>query len=49
MVGRSLSTVLWAGIVPLTGGLGTDFSSFAFGVGVSAALHVAYLLVLQKG
>ena len=47
--GAVLSTVLWAGIVPLTGGLGTDFSSFAFGVGVSAALHVAYLLVLQKG
>jgi multidrug transporter EmrE-like cation transporter len=47
--GAVLSTVLWAGIVPLTGGLGTDLSSFAFGVGVSAALHVAYLLVLQKG
>lgn len=47
--GAVASTVLWAGIVPLTGGFGADVSSFALGVAVSAALHVAYLLVLQQG
>jgi drug/metabolite transporter (DMT)-like permease len=56
--GAVASTVIWAPIVPLTGGLGTgapgdgrpDFlAGFALGVGVSGVLQVVYLLVLQRG
>ncbi|WP_435747088.1 EamA family transporter [Microbacterium sp. PMB16] len=48
--GAVASTVVWIGVVPFTGGLGTDdLGSFALGVGVSAALHVAYMAVLQRG
>ncbi|MEV4775835.1 EamA family transporter [Microbacterium sp. LWH12-1.2] len=44
------STVIWAGVVPFTGGLGTDdLAGFALGVGVSAVLHVCYMAVLQRG
>jgi len=52
------STVLWAPVIPFTGGLGTPVSGsdgsnlavgFAIGVGVSAVLHVLYMLVLQRG
>ncbi|WP_309102830.1 EamA family transporter [Microbacterium sp.] len=44
------STLLWAGAIPFTGGLGTDdLGAFALGVGVSAFLHVGYMAVLQRG
>ena len=44
------STVLWIGVIPFTGGLGTDdLAGFALGVGVSAVLHVLYMSVLQRG
>ena len=44
------STVLWAGVIPFTGGLGTpDIGAFLMGVGVSGVVHVAYMLVLQRG
>jgi drug/metabolite transporter (DMT)-like permease len=43
-------TVVWIGVIPFTGGLGTDdLGAFLLGVGVSAALHVAYMAVLQRG
>ncbi|MEU4015019.1 EamA family transporter [Microbacterium sp. NPDC028030] len=48
--GAVASTVVWIGAVPFTGGLGADdLGSFALGVAVSAALHVAYMTVLQRG
>ncbi|MCT1479024.1 EamA family transporter [Microbacterium sp. p3-SID336] len=48
--GAVASTLVWVGAVPFTGGLGTgDLWSFAFGVSVSAVLHVAYMAVLQRG
>ncbi len=44
------ATVLWAGAIPFTGGLGTDdVGAFLLGVGVSAVIHVAYMVVLQQG
>lgn len=44
------SALVWIGVVPFTGGLGTDdLGSFALGVTVSAVLHVAYMTVLQRG
>lgn len=44
------STVVWIGVVPFTGGLGTDdLGSFALGVAVSSVLHVGYMAVLQRG
>ncbi|HWS50717.1 MAG TPA: EamA family transporter [Microbacterium sp.] len=44
------STAIWAGAIPLTGGLGTDdLGAFALGAGVSAVLHVGYMAVLQRG
>ncbi|PRA78738.1 EamA family transporter [Microbacterium sp. MYb66] len=44
------STLVWIGVVPFTGGLGTDdLGSFALGVAVSAVLHVGYMAVLQRG
>ncbi|WP_091227021.1 EamA family transporter [Microbacterium sp. 3J1] len=43
-------TVVWIGVIPFTGGLGTDdLLAFVLGVGVSAVLHVAYMAVLQRG
>ena len=48
--GAVASTVVWIGVVPFTGGLGTDdVGSFALGVGVSGVLHVGYMAVLQRG
>lgn len=48
--GAVSSTVIWAGAVPFTGGLGTsDVAGFLLGVGVSGVLHVGYMLVLQRG
>jgi len=53
--GSLVSTVIWLPLVPLTGGLGSfgggtaDLQGFALGVAVSAALHVVYMLVLQRG
>jgi len=54
--GSLVSTVLWLPVVPLTGGLGSfgddgaaDLRGFALGIAVSAALHVVYMLVLQRG
>ena len=44
------STVVWAGAIPFTGGIGTDdLLAFALGVGVSGVLHVVYMAVLQRG
>ncbi|WP_311258682.1 EamA family transporter [Microbacterium sp. WCS2018Hpa-9] len=43
-------TVVWIGVIPFTGGLGTDdLLAFTLGVGVSGVLHVAYMAVLQRG
>lgn len=48
--GAVASTALWIGVIPFTGGLGTDdVAGFALGVGVSAVLHVLYMSVLQRG
>ncbi|VXB30090.1 Multidrug transporter EmrE [Microbacterium sp. 8M] len=48
--GALSSTLVWIGVVPFTGGLGTaDLGAFALGVLVSSALHVAYMVVLQHG
>ena len=48
--GAVASTVLWIGVIPFTGGLGTDdLAGLALGVGVSAVLHVLYMSVLQRG
>ena len=51
--GAVASTLLWAPVIPLTGGLGADgpdlLTGFAIGVAVSGVLHIAYMLVLQQG
>lgn len=48
--GAVSSTVVWVGVIPFTGGLGSaDLGSFLLGVGVSAVLHVVYMFVLQRG
>lgn len=48
--GSVVSTVIWLPVVPLVGvGGGDDLAGFALGVGVSALLHVSYMLVLQRG
>jgi uncharacterized membrane protein len=54
--GAVVSTVLWAGVIPFTGGIGSggpdgsgDLAGFLLGVGVSGVIHVGYMLVLQKG
>ena len=47
--GAFASTVLWLPLVPLTGGVGPSIEGFAAGVAVSAVLHVAYMIVLQRG
>ena len=48
--GAIASTVIWSVAIPFTGGIGTDdLAGFALGVSVSAVLHVAYMLVLQRG
>lgn len=44
------SALLWAAAVPFTGGIGTaGAADMLLGVGVSSVLHVAYMLVLQRG
>ncbi|AYF98076.1 EamA family transporter [Protaetiibacter intestinalis] len=44
------ATVLWAPLIPLTGGIPTEqLGGFLLGIGVSGVLHVAYMLVLQRG
>lgn len=49
-LGALVSTLVWIPVVPFTGGLGTDdIPGFLLGVSVSAVLHVAYMLVLQRG
>lgn len=49
-LGAVSSVVVWIGVVPFTGGLGTGtVSAFLLGIVVSALLHVAYMLVLQRG
>ncbi|WP_345061507.1 EamA family transporter [Leifsonia kafniensis] len=51
--GALASTVIWAPLIPLTGGFGRGgfdvVAGFAVGAGVSGVLHVAYMLVLQQG
>ncbi len=48
--GAVASAALWIAAVPFTGGIGTgDAGAFALGVVVSGVLHVAYMLVLQRG
>lgn len=48
--GAVASTVIWLPVIPFTGGIGTaEWSGFLLGVGVSGILHVAYMLVLQRG
>ncbi|MCI1019077.1 EamA family transporter [Microbacterium sp. C5A9] len=43
-------TAVWIGVIPFTGGLGTDdVLAFLLGVGVSAVMHVVYMAVLQRG
>jgi len=45
-----VATVLWAFVVPFTGGLGTgELGGFVLGVSVSGVLHVVYMFVLQRG
>lgn len=49
-VGSVVSTVLWLPVLLATGGIGdADVSGFLLGISVSAVLHVAYMLVLQRG
>jgi drug/metabolite transporter (DMT)-like permease len=51
--GAAASTLIWAPLIPLTGGLGTGgpdlIAGFSTGVLVSGVLHVVYMLVLQQG
>lgn len=47
--GAFASTVLWLPIVPFTGGIGPSLSGFLAGIAVSSVLHVAYMIVLQRG
>lgn len=48
-VGAVASALLWGALIPFTGGIGDDVGGFFLGAGVSAVLHVVYLMVLQKG
>jgi drug/metabolite transporter (DMT)-like permease len=48
--GSVASTLLWLPVVPLTGGIETEvLRAFGLGIGVSAVLHVMYMIVLQRG
>lgn len=48
--GAVASTLVWGAAVPLTGGIGTgDVAGFCLGIGVSAVMHVVYMLILQRG
>lgn len=44
------SAVLWAGLIPVTGGIGSaGVRELLLGIAMSSVLHVAYMLVLQRG
>ncbi|MGF6822312.1 drug/metabolite transporter (DMT)-like permease [Microbacterium sp. ZKA21] len=43
------SAIIWGLVIPFTGGTGADLPGFLIGIGVSGILHVAYMLVLQRG
>ncbi|QHC58874.1 EamA family transporter [Rathayibacter sp. VKM Ac-2760] len=50
--GAVASTVLWAPVVPFTGGIGSGpdaLRGLLIGAGVSGVLHVGYMVVLQHG
>ena len=48
--GAVSSTLVWIGVVPFTGGIGTGgIGGFVLGVLVSSVLHVTYMVVLQHG
>jgi drug/metabolite transporter (DMT)-like permease len=51
--GAAASTVVWAPLIPLTGGLGSGdgavLPGFLLGAAVSGVLHVVYMVVLQQG
>lgn len=48
--GSVVSTLIWLPVIPLTGGVDTrDLRAFSVGIGVSAVLHVVYMIVLQRG
>lgn len=48
--GAVASVLIWVGVIPFTGGLGTDdLRGFLLGIGVAAVLHVLYMAVLQRG
>ncbi|PPG79662.1 MULTISPECIES: EamA family transporter [unclassified Rathayibacter] len=50
--GAVTSTLLWAPVIPFTGGLGSGgdvLTGFAIGAVTSGVLHVVYMLVLQQG
>lgn len=48
--GALLSSAIWVVAIPFTGGFGdATLGAILLGIGVSGALHVAYMLVLQRG
>lgn len=51
--GAAASTLIWAPLIPLTGGLGDGggevLAGFATGAAVSGVLHIGYMVVLQQG
>lgn len=48
--GSLASALIWGCVVPFTGGFGgADLAGFLTGAGVSAVLHVGYMLLLQRG
>lgn len=48
--GSLASALIWGCVVPFTGGFGgADLAGFLMGAGVSAVLHVGYMLLLQRG
>lgn len=47
--GAVSSTVIWVGAIPLTGGLGSGWRTFAVVTLVSGCFHAVYMIVLQRG
>lgn len=48
--GAVASTIIWVPVVPLTGGIGEGgWRGLLLGAGVSALLHVGYMVLLQRG
>ncbi|PPI20199.1 EamA family transporter [Rathayibacter sp. AY1B5] len=50
--GAVASTVIWAPVIPFTGGFGSGgdvVTGLAIGAGISGLLHVGYMVVLQQG